>query len=205
MIATGNITGLVLAGGRASRMGGIDKGLQAFRGVPLARHVLERLRPQVGALALNANRNTTTYASWNVPVWSDTQPDCPGPLAGFLAGLTHCTTDWLLTVPCDTPLFPPDLARRLARAADDKDAAIAIASTIDAAGQPCPQPVFCLMHKRLASSLRDCLAQGERKARVWAEQQGCAVARFDQPGDDPLAFGNANTLAELLTLEGDTP
>ena len=113
-IAREDITGLVLAGGRGSRMGGVDKGLQNHHGVPLAMHALLRLAPQVGSTMINANRNLAAYESMGVPVWPDALPDYAGPLAGFLAGLERCETPWLVTVPCDSPLFPDDLVARLA-------------------------------------------------------------------------------------------
>ncbi|GAO22237.1 molybdopterin-guanine dinucleotide biosynthesis protein A [Alicycliphilus sp. B1] len=106
MIDTHDITGLILAGGRGSRMGGVDKGLQNFRGMPLALHALMRLSPQVGSVMINANRNLSAYESFGMPVWPDGLADYAGPLAGFLCGLERCETPWLLTVPCDTPLFP---------------------------------------------------------------------------------------------------
>jgi molybdopterin-guanine dinucleotide biosynthesis protein A len=109
-----DITGLILAGGRGSRMGGVDKGLQNHLGIPLALHALLRLQPQVGEVMINANRNLAAYESMGVPVWPDAWADYPGPLAGMLAGLEHCTTPWLVTVPCDAPLFPEDLVTRLA-------------------------------------------------------------------------------------------
>ena len=115
MIDTQQVTGLVLAGGRGTRMGGIDKGLQSFRGMPLAMNALLRLQMQegslIGDLMINANRNLSAYESFGVPVWQDSLADYAGPLAGFLTGLERCETPFLLTVPCDTPLFPLDLAR----------------------------------------------------------------------------------------------
>jgi molybdenum cofactor guanylyltransferase len=136
-----SITAIILAGGRGSRMGGVDKGLQSFNGVPLALHTLRRLRAQKGALVthtmLNANRNAATYEAMGVPVWPDASPEAfAGPLAGFLTGLRHCDTLYLMTVPCDTPLFPLDLAQRLADALQHDHAEIAVASApeIDAAG-----------------------------------------------------------------------
>src|ERR1700679_3295306 len=125
IIHQNEITGLILAGGRGSRMGGIDKGLQWHLGVPLARHALERLRPQVAALMLNANRNLAAYQAMGVPVWQDETPDFPGPLAGMLAGLEHCDTPYLVTVPCDSPNFPTDLVARLAQGLVDASAALA--------------------------------------------------------------------------------
>src|SRR5438067_13477822 len=101
-----SISGLILAGGRGTRMGHVDKGLQAFRGKPMAAHVLERLAPQVAAVAINANQNLATYADFGVPVWVDETTGFAGPLAGLEAGLRHCATDYLLTAPCDSPFLP---------------------------------------------------------------------------------------------------
>ncbi len=109
-------TGLVLAGGRGSRMGGVDKGLQPFDGVPLALHALRRLRLQLDDVAINANRHLDDYAAFGAPVWPDDVEGRPGPLAGFLSALVRCPTPWLLTVPCDTPRFPADLAERMTAA-----------------------------------------------------------------------------------------
>ena len=106
MIDTSDITGVILAGGRGSRMGGVDKGLQNFNGMPMALHTLMRLAPQVGDVMINANRNLGAYEAFGVPVWPDVLADYPGPLAGFLTALERCETPWLVTVPCDTPLFP---------------------------------------------------------------------------------------------------
>ncbi|WP_461469458.1 molybdenum cofactor guanylyltransferase [Melaminivora sp.] len=116
-IARQDITAVILAGGRSRRMGGLDKGLQLFHGLPLALHAARRVQPQVGAVMLNANRHLAQYQRWGWPVWPDIEPEQPGPLAGFMTGLAHCPTPWLLALPCDTPLFPPDLAQRLAQAA----------------------------------------------------------------------------------------
>lgn len=209
MIDTQDITGLVLAGGRGSRMGGADKGLQPFRGRPLAQHALARLQPQVGSLMLNANRNLAEYAAlgapYNAPVWPDGLADYAGPLAGFLTGLEHCQTAWLLSVPCDTPLFPRDLAARLAAAAarDGSDIAMAAAPQMDDAGHTHlrPQPVFSLIRASLLASLQRFTAGGDRKIRAWTMQQRCSIVAFDQPGDDARAFFNTNTLAELQQLE----
>lgn len=202
---TQNITGLVLAGGRGTRMGGVDKGLQNFRGMPLALHALMRLQLQVGQMLLNANRNLTAYQAMGVPVCSDTLADYPGPLAGFLAGLERCQTPWLLTVPCDTPLFPMDLAARLLTAAQRSGADIAVAAAPQGDG-PDPsvvrvQPVFCLLRVQLLPSLREFLDQGGRKVGAWTAQHPCTVAPFDLPGDNPHAFFNANTLADLHRLD----
>ncbi|WP_200843679.1 molybdenum cofactor guanylyltransferase MobA [Pantoea sp. 18069] len=200
-----DITGLVLAGGRGARMGGVDKGLQPFRGLPLARHALQRLAPQVGSCLVNANRHLERYADFGVPVWPDSLSDYAGPLAGFLCGLSHCPTPWLLTVPCDTPLFPLDLAQRLASAAAARNAEIVFAAgrETDAQGHARwrDQPVFCLLQAALLPSLQQYTAQGGRKIDTWARAHRCISVAFDRPEDDPRAFANANTLQELHALE----
>jgi molybdenum cofactor guanylyltransferase len=195
MIPREDITGLVLAGGRGSRMGGADKGLQNYRGVPLALHALMRLTPQVGYVMLNANRNLGAYESFGAPVWPDALPDFAGPLAGFLAGLEQCETPYLVTVPCDSPQFPHDLVRRLADALEANDAEIAMAATRED-GVMRTQPVFCLMRSELMESLMRFTAAGERKIDRWTALHRCV----DVPFDDTHAFANANTLAELQQL-----
>lgn len=194
------ITGLVLAGGRGSRMGGVDKGLQSHRGIPLALHALLRLQPQVGALLVNANRNLGAYESFGFPVWPDPLPDYPGPLAGFLAGLEHCTTPWMVTVPCDSPDFPADLVARLAAAAEEHDAEIAVAATLES-GEVRAQPVFCLMRAEVQDSLVRFTASGQRKIDRWTAQHRCTTVVFD----DAAAFANANTVDELQRLQGLRP
>src|SRR5258708_33080903 len=155
------ISGLVLAGGRGTRMGGIDKGLQMHLGIRLALHALERLRPQVGALMLNANRNLAAYQAMNVPVWPDELADFPGPLAGMLAGLEHCATPYLATAPCDTPNFPTDLIAHLAQGLMDIDGDMATAYTRED-GELRAQPVFCLMKTSLRGSLRSFIVGDDR-------------------------------------------
>jgi len=190
------ITGLILAGGRGSRMGGVDKGLQTHLGLPLAMQALLRLQPQVGALMINANRNLAAYESMGVPVWPDALADYPGPLAGFLAGLERCETAYLVTVPCDTPNFPTDLVERLAAALVAEDAEIAMAATRED-GQLQVQPVFCLMAATLMESLVAFTQGGQRKIDRWTGQHRCATVVFD----DADAFFNANTLDELQRLQ----
>lgn len=208
-ISRDDITGLVLAGGQGSRMGGVDKGLQLLDGQPLARLALQRLQPQVGALLLSANRHQDVYAHWGVPVLPDAQAGYPGPLAGMAAGLATCTTGWLLCVPCDAPFFPADLARRLADAAWRGQADIALASAPEAGadGQPRlrAQPVFCLLNKTLLPALNTYLHQGGRKVGQWLAQQRAATEAFDRPGDDPQAFANINTLQALERLHRTAP
>lgn len=201
MIDKRDITGLVLAGGQGSRMGGADKGLQPFNGVPLALHAAHRLAPQVSAVALNANRNLDAYAAFGMPVWPDTFADHPGPLAGFLAGLARCRTPYLVTVPCDSPLFPIDLVARLAAALEAQAGPVALAAARDGDGSLRPQPVFCMMRADVAGHLARFVTAGGRKAGAWAAELNRVVVPFDQPGDDRQAFANANTEDELRALQ----
>lgn len=204
MIEQNQITGMVLAGGRGSRMGGTDKGLQNFNGTPLALHALLRLQMQDGGLVgdqmINANRNLAAYEAFGVPVWPDGISDFPGPLGGFLTGLERCETPYLLTVPCDVPRFPLDLARRLAAAFDDPATEIAMVSAPED-GQMRTQPVFCLMRIELLESLTLFTQAGGRKIDAWTAQHRTVEVPFNLPGDDLDAFRNANTLAELHALE----
>ena len=208
MIDPQDISAVLLAGGRGSRMGGVDKGLQSFRGKPLALHSLERLRGtgSVGPVMLNANRNLSDNKAFGAPVWPDGPADYAGPLAGFLVGLAHCQTQYLLTLPCDTPLFPLDLVPRLCAAMLAQDAQIAMAAAPERneGGETRlrKQPVFCLLRADLLPGLVEFTQAGGRKIDAWAAQQRLVLVPFDQPGDDPLAFFNANTLDELQALEG---
>jgi molybdopterin-guanine dinucleotide biosynthesis protein A len=198
------ITGLILAGGRGSRMGGIDKGLQNFRGLPLALQTLMRLQLQslpLQEILINANRNLAAYESLGVPVWPDSIDGYAGPLAGFLTGLERCETPLLLTVPCDSPLFPLDLVERLYKAMDEQDADMAMAAAPETDGAVRPQPVFCLLKTELLESLVKFTQSGGRKIDTWTGQHRCVIVPFDQSGDSAHAFANANTLAELQELE----
>jgi molybdopterin-guanine dinucleotide biosynthesis protein A len=175
-------------------MGGVDKGLQALEGEPLVQHALRRLAPQVGPLMINANRHLDVYAGFGFPVWPDAGTDFAGPLAGFLCGLTHCETEWLVTVPCDTPRFPLDFVARLAAAVGD--AALAVVAT-EEEGVRQRQPVFCLLRRSLRDRLAAYLQGGGRKTDRWLQEQGCVDVLFD----DADAFFNANTPQELRRLD----
>ena len=188
----GQITGLVLAGGRGSRMGGVDKGLQRWQDEPLARQVLRRLQPQVGTLLLNANRNLEHYRTWGLPVVADAAPrHYAGPLAGFLAGLAVCTTPYLLTVPCDSPLLPADLAARLGAGLCAAHARIAMPR---AGGRL--QPVFCLLDTSLRDDLQAFVRAGGSKIDLWTARHPTAIVDFD----DARAFENINTRDDLQRL-----
>ena len=195
-ISKEDITGLILAGGRGSRMGGVDKGLQNHLGLPMAMHALMRLGPQVEHVMINANRNLGAYEAFGVPVWPDALPDQPGPLAGFLTGLERCETPYLVTVPCDTPDFPDDLVARLAAALVAQDADIAMAASPSDDGVQV-QPVFCLMKSTLMESLMAFTQSGQRKIDKWTAQHRCINVLFS----DADAFFNANTAEELRQLQ----
>ena len=195
-IPIGDITGLVLAGGRGTRMGGMDKGLQMHRGQPLVAHALQRLAPQVGRVMINANRHVDSYEGFCVPVVADSLPGHPGPLAGFLAGLARCQTQWMVTVPCDTPAFPLDLVERMSAQVASHDADLAIAVTRDAAGEQV-QPVFCLLKRSLMPTIEAFTASGQSKIGLWVSQQRSVQVLFD----DARAFFNINTPDELRQAE----
>ena len=208
-IAPQDITGLILAGGRGSRMGGVDKGLQNFNGIPLALHTLMRLGPQVQSVMINANRNLSAYESFGSAVWPDASADFAGPLSGFLVGLERAETPYVLTVPCDTPRLPLDLAERLSQALvrEDADIAMAAATETDEHGhaEVRTQPVFCLIKIELSESLVKFTHSGGRKIDAWTALHKTVVVPFNAEGDDPLAFANVNTLTDLQALENAAP
>ena len=205
MIHLSDISAIILAGGRGSRMGGVDKGLQGFNGTPLALHTLMRLQMQQGGplaqVMINANRNLSAYEAFGMPVWPDVLADYAGPLAGFLTGLERCETPYLMTAPCDTPLFPLDVVERLAQTLAAEDADIAMVSAPEIDGQDNPvmraQPVFCLLRAELLESLVEFTHQGGRKIDGWTAKHNTVLVPFNQASDDPRAFFNANTIVEL--------
>ncbi|WP_226941567.1 molybdopterin molybdotransferase MoeA [Janthinobacterium violaceinigrum] len=202
MINKQDITGLILAGGLGTRMGRRDKGMLPLHGQPLARHVLQRLAPQVGQLAISVHADAGDYARFGLPTWPDLLPGQLGPLAGLHSGMQRATTPYLLTVPCDSPLLPPDLAARLAAGLVEHDADLAIAVTeeIDAATGTAvrrPHPVFCLVKTSALPQLDAYLRGGERRMRTWHGPLKLAEVLFQ----DGTPFGNINTPDELATLQ----
>lgn len=199
------ITGLILAGGEGRRMGGADKGLLELDGRALVCHAADRLRPQVGSIIVSANRNLERYHALGFEPIADTISDTvfagnpddgpdddrrsAGPLAGVLAGLGRCTTDWLACVPCDSPAFPADLVARLFATARQADAPAAYAVT-DAG----PHPVFMLVRRDLAPGLRRFLSGGGRRVREWQDSVGAVSTHFP----DEASFTNINTPADLI-------
>jgi len=197
MISAEKITGLILAGGRAQRMGGIDKGLIPFHQKPLIESTITKLKPQVGTMIINANRNITKYAVYGYPVILDETPDFSGPLAGFAVGLKACKTPYLLTTPCDSPLLPTDLGARLAQELEAGDYQLVYASTKETDGKVWAQPVFCLMRANLLESLEAFLSKGDFKIDRWFRELKSSTVIFD----DARAFANVNTPEELKSLE----
>ncbi|WP_409265936.1 gephyrin-like molybdotransferase Glp [Massilia sp. BHUDP2] len=195
------ITGLILAGGRGSRMGNVDKGLQPFRGKPMAQHAIERLLPQVGSVMVNANRNIDSWLELAAPVWQDETPGFAGPLAGLEAGLRHCVTPWLLAVPCDSPFLPLDLAERLAAAVKENDADLAFAVTQEPGMRPQPHPVFCLVKASRLPVLSRYLLEGGRRMDGWYKDLKAVEVLFE----DADAFRNINTLEELQGFDDTLP
>lgn len=187
------ISGLALAGGLARRMGGIDKGLVVLAGKPMIEHVLAGLAPQVGRVLINANRNLEQYGGYGYEVVSDTLEGYLGPLAGALSALKVIDTEFLLTVPCDSPLVAPDLAGRMYAALRSGQADLAVAH--DGRRQ---QPVFLLLKRGLAADLEAYLASGERKIDRWFARHRVAEADLS---DRPDSFINVNEPEERQRLE----
>lgn len=190
------VTGLILAGGRGTRMGTVDKGLQTFRGAPMAMHVMMRLGPQVGSLMINANQNLAPYEAFGVPVWPDQLQGFAGPLAGMQTGLAHCETEYMVTAPCDSPFLPEDLVQRLGMALETEHADLAVAVTGEGEYRQA-HPVFCLMRASLQTHLTDFLQSGGRKIDAWYSSLKTAEVLF--PEED--AFRNINTVEELRKYE----
>jgi molybdopterin molybdotransferase len=191
------ISALILAGGRGSRMGHVDKGLQPFRGTTMVQHVLERLAPQAGSVSINANQNLDAYAAFGVPVWPDETTGFAGPLAGLEAGLRHCATPYLVSAPCDSPFLPADLAARLFDALQSQGADVALAVTQEAGMRRQPHPVFCLIKTSLLPVLSRYLAEGGRRMDGWYADLKVAEVLFEHSD----AFRNINTLDELHSLD----
>jgi molybdopterin-guanine dinucleotide biosynthesis protein A len=197
--AGANPVGVILAGGRASRMGGGDKGLRPLGGRPLLAHVIERLRPQVSALILNANGDPARFAAWNLPVVADTLGGTPGPLAGVLAGMVWTrlhrpgTAD-IVTVPTDTPFLPPDLIARLLAARQRVVSPIALAASMGRL-----HPVIGLWPVALEPRLAEALRASEYRVGAWAEAQGAVAVEWACAGTDP--FLNVNRPEELAAAE----
>jgi len=187
------ITAIILAGGRATRMGGQDKGLVELAGRPMIAHVLAALAPQVERVIINANRNLDRYAAFGWPVVTDDDSGFLGPLAGLAAGLRAAHTPLVLTAPCDSPLVAMDLAARLYSALEQADAELAVPFD----GKRL-QPVFALVRTELAASLAAYLGRGDRKIDRWFAQHRLARVDFS---DRPETFVNVNDPDERAAVE----
>lgn len=188
-----DVTGVVLAGGRGRRMGGVDKGLATLAGKPMVAHVLDVLRRQVGVVIINANRSIDEYAKFGYPVVPDIVGDYSGPLAGMATALQNAVTPYVLTVPCDSPLVADDLAERLYATLVHEGAEISVAHDGERM-----HPVFALMQRELLPSLRAYLDAGERKIDRWFERHRLAISDFS---DEPDTFLNLNSPEERAALE----
>lgn len=193
-----DITAVILAGGRGSRMGGLDKGLVDFKGRPLISHVIDAIAGQVEALLINANRNLERYGEFGYPVVSDSLGEYQGPLAGLLAAMRVARTRDIVTLPCDGPLIRDDLVERLLQARRRDRAEIAVAHD----GQRL-QPVYALIPVALRESLQVYLDGGDRKIDLWYTRHSMALADFS---DMPMSFVNINTAEEReRLLQSDAP
>lgn len=198
--STGKFPAMILAGGLSRRMGGGDKGLRLIAGRTLIAHLIDRLAPQCGPLALNANGDPARFAELGLPVLADSVADHPGPLAGILAAM-----DWaaglgapaVLTAAADTPFPPPDLAQRLAQA--QQGAGPAIATSRDAGGELRDHPIFGLWPVALRDGLRRALADGERRVTDFTRRHDTGRAIWDGQPHDP--FFNINHPGDLIRAE----
>ena len=184
---------VILSGGRATRMGGVDKGLIQLQNKPLIAHVINRLQPQVDEIIINANREIAQYKTFDLAVLQDENPEFLGPLAGMLLGLKHSKHDLVLSVPCDSPLLPLDLGARLLNGLVLTKSEVAVVSSDGSA-----HPVFCLMKKSVLPSLIAFLDAGERKVSTWQKSQKYVEIDFS---DSSEAFTNLNTFEDLKALE----
>ena len=185
-----SISAVILAGGQAKRMGGVDKGLQPLQGKPLFQFIYDRLHSQVEHISVNANRNQAIYATAGLPVFGDNIEGFQGPLSGILTALERSETDFVLFVPCDSPFFPDNLLEKLKSAVVFHG--VSIAYVHDGERE---HPTFCLMARSLKEKLAAYLATGERRMLQFMRQNGAVSVDFSE---NKAAFTNINTLAELL-------
>ena len=190
--------GVILAGGQAVRMGGGDKGRLKLNDRSILQHVIDRLEPQVGALALNANGDPERFQDLNLPVISDSIQGHVGPLGGVLAGLDWAAgegAETIVTAAADTPFFPCDLVPRLLLAAEGKPYSLALAASGKPDDKVWRQPTFGLWPVALRDDLRAALEGGLRKVVAWTDKHDAGQTNFVHSGVDP--FFNVNTPAEL--------
>lgn len=184
-----DITGVILAGGQARRMGGEDKGLIMLSNKPMIEYIIDAFKPQTGTLIINANRNHEQYSKYGLEIITDELSGYCGPLAGMASALQTVKTDYIVTAPCDSPFVPNDLVERLSHAFEDNNVEISVAHNGERM-----QPVFCILKKSLQQSLSDYLDSGERKIDRWFKQHQLAIADFS---DIPETFDNINTPEDI--------
>ncbi|AOF53245.1 molybdenum cofactor guanylyltransferase MobA [Rodentibacter caecimuris] len=183
------ISAVILAGGKARRMEGRDKGLQVLHGKPLIQYMIERLRPQITDISINANRNQAVYAKFGFPVFADELADFQGPLSGMLSGLEKTKTDFVLFTPCDSPFFPNNLLEKLKSAVENDRTLIAYACDEER-----EHPTFCLISVELKEVLRTYLASGERRLLQFMRKNKGIAVKFTT---DEGRFMNVNSLDDL--------
>lgn len=193
VLVKNNITAVILAGGKATRMGGDDKGLINLNDKAMVEYVIDVLSPQVGSLLINANRNPEKYAQYGYPVITDQLEGFHGPLAGIASAMQVAETDYLLITPCDSPFLPGDLAQRLFHVLLSTKADISVA--YDGARL---QPVFALLKTMLLDSLSKYLQSGERKIDQWYKQHEMIAVDFS---DKPDTFLNINSPEDISRIE----
>jgi molybdenum cofactor guanylyltransferase/molybdopterin-guanine dinucleotide biosynthesis protein MobB len=199
--STYTVTGVILAGGQGQRMGGKDKGLILYKNQPMIEHVISSLCPQVDTILINANRNIEQYQVYSYPIAEDTLTGFCGPLAGMYSAMQACDTDFILTVPCDSPQLSPQLRQRMMEVLLAEQADIAVAHDGDRL-----QPVFCLIPCRLADSLASYLEQGDRKIDLWLSQHRLAVVDFSDQVDSFINFNRPEDIEKYVnTIPLNTP
>lgn len=190
-----NVTAVILAGGKGRRMGGIDKGLMQFNGIPMIEHVVKEIKTQCKKIIINANRHLDQYTSYQYPVISDDMSDFQGPLAGFSVALKLAETPFIITVPCDAPLLPPDYLPRMMDALLAQKADIAVVNDGERM-----QPVYALIKTTLADSLFQYLGKGERKIDLWYAQHNVIEVDFS---NFKSCFNNINTPEQKIQMQSE--
>jgi len=186
------VLAVVLAGGRATRMGGRDKGLQELDGKPLWKHVADKLSKQVDAIAISANRHIDIYQQSGYPVYQDSLDDYPGPLAGMLSVMQRSEREWFLFCPCDTPFIPTCLAERLVNNRNN-------ASVVWVHDGERDHPTIALINRKLIAEMKAYLTSGERRVMMFMRQSGGHSVDFS---DQKFAFINVNTPEDLRNIQG---
>lgn len=190
MLTSDQVTGVILAGGRSQRLGGLDKGLVEYQGRPLIEYAIAALRPQVSTIMISANRHLDRYARYGYPVLPDPWPDFRGPLAGIAAALKQAPTEYIITMPCDNPRLPANFVQLMLSTLQHSQAE---ACALEHQRQL--EPAYVLLPTRLYQNLMDYLDSGQRAVHGWLSQLHLARARYDEDSD--IKFMNINTREDL--------